>query len=323
VRHGDIVRAIMKRIAALGLVMLAALALVAGTASIASGADRAVGRRPANFAVGRTTVQYDDQGRTITATVFYPATGRATILDVEDAPRATKWRPYPLILFSHDLGAKPSNYQDLLHTWAQAGYVVAVPTYPPPTTSGGGDSGDDGEAPSIDLGERLVDATFVIDRMLDRVQGAFGQIVDRERIAAVGHSLGAVTTYILAFATEERDTRIGAAVALAGGLAGDPSLYFGGSAVPLLAIHGDGDTSDPIEGTAEVYQLAGAPKYFVTLVDGDHVASFVDPSNPGMGVVERTTLDFFRAYLDGDASAVAQLKRDGKVAGVAKIKGQS
>jgi predicted dienelactone hydrolase len=317
----------MKRTAALGLVMLAALAAVGGNAPTASGAERAqraTAPRPTDFAVGKTTVRYDPQGRTVTATVFYPATGRATTLEVEDAPPATKWGRHPLILFSHDVGATPSNYQELLHTWAQAGNVVAVPTYAPPSASGSGSgNGDDADVPTIDIGERVVDASFVIDRMLDRVQGGFGQIVDRKRIAAVGHSLGAVTTYILAFATEERDPRIGAAVALGGGLAGDPSLYFGGTAVPLLMIHGDGDTTDPIEGTAEVYELAGAPKYFVTLLDGDHAASFVDPGNPGQRVVERTTLDFFRAYLDGDASAVAQLKRDGKVAGVAKIKGQS
>jgi predicted dienelactone hydrolase len=311
----------MKRTAALCLGLLAALASMAGTTTAAAGAERAAAeRRPTDFAVGKTMVQFDDQGRTITATVYYPAAGRATTLAVQNAPRATKWGPYPLILFNHDVAAKPSNYRDLLHTWAQAGNVVAVPTYAPPTRSG---VGGDGEAQTIDVGERVFDASFVIDRMFDRVQGGFGQLVDRESVGVVGHSLGAVTTYILAFATELRDPRVTAAVALAGGLGGDPSHYFGDTAVPLLAIHGDRDTTDPIEGTAEAYRLAGAPKFFVTLIDGDHAASFVDPSNPGMGVVEKTTLDFFRAYLHGDADAVAQLKRDGKVAGVAKIKSQS
>ena len=132
--------------------------------------------------------------------------------------------------------------------------MVAVPTYAPATNSGVDVDGE--EVPSIDVGERVTDASFVIDRMLDRAQGGFGRIVDRERIAAVGHSLGAVTTYVLTYATEARDDRITAAVALAGGLAGDPSLYFGGTTVPLLAIHGDADTTDPIEGTAEVYAMA-------------------------------------------------------------------
>ena len=307
----------MKWIAAL----LAAFAAVASTSAVTSSAQGAASRPPTDFAVGRTTVAYDDHGRTITATVYYPATGRATTLEVEDAPRATKWGPYPLILFSHDVGAKPSSYHELLHQWAQDGYVVAVPTYAPATNSGVDVEGE--EVPSIDVGERVTDASFVIDRMFDRAQGGFGRIVDRERIAAVGHSLGAVTTYVLTYATEARDDRITAAVALAGGLAGDPSLYFGGTTVPLLAIHGDADTTDPIEGTAEVYAMASAPKYFVTLLDGDHAASFVDPSNAGMSVVEKTTTDFFRAYLGGDAGAVALLKRDGKVAGVAKIKAQS
>ncbi len=38
--------------------------------------------------------------------------------------------PYPLIVFSHGLGASPAGYRSLLVVWAAAGYVVAAPAFP-------------------------------------------------------------------------------------------------------------------------------------------------------------------------------------------------
>ncbi|HEY7105568.1 MAG TPA: dienelactone hydrolase family protein [Acidimicrobiia bacterium] len=309
----------MKRIGALGVALLAALTALSAASGPLSAGTKAKARPPLDYAVGRTVVQYDENGQTVTATIFYPAAGRATTLDVEDAPRATKWAPYPLILFSHDLGATPASYHELIHKWAEEGYVVAVPTYPSPATS----SSDADRQQPIDIGERATDASFVISRMLDRVQGGFGQMVDRKRIAAVGHSLGAATTYLLAYGSQGHDERIAAVVTLGGGLAGDPSLYFGGVNTPLLAIHGDSDAVDPIDNTTEIYKLASPPKYFITLIGGSHSAPYEDPTNSALTVVEKTTTDFLQAYLDHDATAISRLRADGKVSGVTTFKGQT
>jgi predicted dienelactone hydrolase len=260
-------------------------------------------------------LSFDNQGRTVDTTVYYPATGRATTLAVENAPRATKWGPYSLILFSHELGASPAPYAPLLHTWAEAGYIVAVPTYTAPTDA---DADENGQI-VVDVGERVTDASFVIDRMLDRVQGGFGSIVNRHHIAAAGHSLGATTTYVLGF-SEVSDPRIRAAVAIGGSVAGDSSGYFTGVDTPLLAIHGDADETDPIEGATEVYALASPPKFLVTLLGADGNSPFATAGDPALRVVEETTIDFFSAYLRGRVSGLQQLARDGKVAEVAKIR---
>src|SRR6266550_1522924 len=74
--------------------------------------------------------------------------------------------------------------------------------------------------------------------------------------------------------SRRRDTRINAAVALSGGIAGDASNYFSGADTPLLAIHGDADETDPIDGTSAIYALASPPKFFVTLLGGDHASAF-------------------------------------------------
>jgi dienelactone hydrolase len=309
----------MKRIGAVGAAFLAVLTALSAAVGPASAGTRTKATPPLNYAVGRTVVQYDDNGRTITTTIFYPATGRATTVEVENAPRATKWAPFPLILFSHDLGATPTAYRELIHSWAQEGYVVAVPTYPPPPAS----SSDTPTPEPIDIGERATDASFVISRMLDRVQGGFGQMVDHKRIAAVGHSLGAATTYLLAYGAQAHDERIAAAITFGGGLAGDPSLYFSGVNTPLLVLHGDSDAVDPIDGSAAIYKLASPPKFFITLVGGSHSAPYEDPSNAALSVVEKTTNDFLQAYLDHDVTAIGRLRTDGKVSGVTTFKGQT
>jgi fermentation-respiration switch protein FrsA (DUF1100 family) len=304
----------MKRAASRGLLALTALSwcLVPTAAGAAAAKDEP---RPAEFAVGVTKQTYEDAGREVDVTVYYPAAGRATTLEVTDAPRATKWAPYPLILFSHELGAKATTYVPLIHTWVAEGYVVAIPTYAPPTKS---DRDDDGQV-VVDVGDRVSDGSFVLDRMLDRVKGGFGEIVDDERIAAVGHALGAIITLVLGYSTDLQDPRIDAVATLAGGFAGDEADYFQDIETPYLAIHGDADTTDPISGSVVAYALANPPKFFITLVDGEHTTPYVTPGDPAYRVVERATLDFFAAYLEGHTSAIRQLERDGKVKGVATI----
>ena len=108
----------------LGLLVAAVLAL---SASPSLAAAEKAPKRPTLFTVGTSTVNFDNQGRSVTTTVYYPATGRASTLSIDGAPRTTKWGPYPLIVFSHDLRASPTPYARLLHAWAADGYVVRGP----------------------------------------------------------------------------------------------------------------------------------------------------------------------------------------------------
>ncbi len=69
---------------------------------------------------------------------------------VVNAPADAANGPYPLIVFSHGLGASPSAYQGLLVRWAAAGYVVAAPAFPKTNTAatGGIDPGDFANQPA-------------------------------------------------------------------------------------------------------------------------------------------------------------------------------
>ena len=212
----------------------------------------------------------------------------------------------------------PTPYAPLLHAWAEAGYVVAVPTYAPPTDA---DTDENGQI-VVDLGERVTDASFVIDRMLDRVQGGFGSIVDRNHIAAAGHALGATTTYVLAFSTEgQRPARYEPRSRSGARSPATPAGYFTGVDTPLLAIHGDADTTDPIEGATEIYALANPPKFFVTLLGADRQQSVRDRRRSGVasGRGDHARL-LHRVPSRSGEWARNSSRRDGKVAEVAKIK---
>ena len=73
---------VRKRSAVLSLLLLALVALSASPA-----VARKPAPRPTDFAVGVTTLRFDNQGRTLDTTVYYPATGRASTLAVVNAPR--------------------------------------------------------------------------------------------------------------------------------------------------------------------------------------------------------------------------------------------
>ena len=69
------------RAAVLGLLLLAGVGL-----SASPGAARTTPKRPLEFAVGTTTLHFDNQGRSLATTVYYPATGRASTLAIDGAP---------------------------------------------------------------------------------------------------------------------------------------------------------------------------------------------------------------------------------------------
>src|SRR3954469_9347624 len=54
--------------------------------------------------------------RVLPTTVWYP-------VDTQNGP-------YPLVMFAHGYGVTPATYAALLSRIAEAGYVVAAPTYP-------------------------------------------------------------------------------------------------------------------------------------------------------------------------------------------------
>jgi fermentation-respiration switch protein FrsA (DUF1100 family) len=215
-------------------------------------------------------------------------------------PDAARGR-FPLVLFSHGLGGEPEDYRELLVRWAAAGFVVAAPAYPRT-------SGQASRADVLDVLNQPSDASYVITAVLalDGGRGPLRGRVDPARVGAAGHSAGGVTT--IGLFTGGRDERLAAGVVLAGNALG-VGTAFAGEAAPMLFVHGGRDGVVPYSSGRTAYDAVPWPKAFLTLPDGDHGGGLLGGGDRGFQAVVRTTLDFLRWSLYGDAAARRRLDR--------------
>lgn len=220
--------------------------------------------------------------RPLPTTVWYPATGDG---------------PFPVIVFSHGLGAEPSDYGDILARWARAGFVVAAAAYPH-TSAGVADF------QVIDLLNQPADASSVLTQVL-ALDGKAGDPLagrlDRDHVAAAGHSGGGITT--LGMLSGARDDRLTAAVVLAGRqvLPGT----FTGPAIPVLFVHGERDKTVRYADGLAAFKAVPWPKAMLTLPDAGHIVT----SGRDFDLVADATTDFWRWSLYGDAGAERRLER--------------
>jgi fermentation-respiration switch protein FrsA (DUF1100 family) len=247
--------------------------------------------------------------RTLKTRVYYPAAGAVSDSETVDAPALASDGPFPLIVFAHGLGAVAEVYRDLLHSWAQSGYVVAAPNFPLSNARA------PGGPVAADYVNQPGDVSFVIDRMLDRnTAGDLADLIAADRIGTAGQSLGGFTTLGVAFNSCCLDTRIRAAAPMSAAAPDFPGVYFTGIHTPLLAIHGDVDDTVPYAKGLEYYALANRPKAFVTIVGGDHIIPFVaGPNRPETAPVRESTLAFFDLYLKERSDARARLDAVGEL----------
>ena len=313
----------MRRTVLLGAVACALqlLSMERGTAGTSAAAGAA---SPA--AVTTTTMTFVDTSRptpswngmpqapsrTLVTTIWSPARKPGTTASPGNGDGA-----YPLIVFAHGLGGSPQGYQQLLTAWAAAGYVVAAPRFPLSSieTPGGADGGDIGNQPG--------DMSFVIDEVLKASAASSGPLsglVDPNEIAAAGHSNGAITTLGLVANSCCRDTRVKAAVVMAGTTEGLGSgQYDLAEAPPLLVVQDLHDGLVPYTDAVAVFNKERGPKALLAL-DWDshpdpsgssaHMAASGEVGSTSGRVIESTT-DFFNAFLKHEHGSLQSVSRDG------------
>lgn len=271
------------------------------------------------LAVAVRTETFVDASRPTPAEGDAPARPSRTL--VTTFARPDQPGPFPLIVFSHGFGGGGEDYVGLLRAIASAGYVVAAPDYP--LTSKNAPGGPQRGTP--DMAEQPADASFVIGeilRMSGDPNGPLSGAVDPARIGAVGHSMGAGVTMGLAYNECCQDRRVKAAVILAGSI---PSVYrgvyFRPPSPPILVVHGEDDDALPYLGGRRVFLDAGVPKFFLTIVGGDHNAPY-SPGGRGADVVIAATVDFLDAYLKGRPDGITRLEADTDKPGVAQLESE-
>jgi dienelactone hydrolase len=262
------------------------------------------GSAPASaFAVGRRVLQFSrGADRPLPTTVWYPATGTVpgTPDPVDDAPAATG--RFPVVLFSHGLTSQPGDYAPMLARWAQAGFIVAGPTYPH-TSYGVAD------LDALDIVDQPQDASSVLDALL-ALTDPLGRIIDPDRLAAAGHSAGGITTVGLFSA--HRDERLKAGVVLAGtDFQGAP---FSGPSAAMLFVHGRKDTTVTYRAGHAVFAAVPWSRAMLSITDGGHVTRAAD-----FEATTGTSTEFLRWALYGDGAARGRIPAAARSGAVATV----
>ncbi|CAN5478025.1 hypothetical protein BH18ACT1_BH18ACT1_01480 [soil metagenome] len=257
--------------------------------------------------------------RTLPTLILYPAVGvPAASGEVAEAEPLVDEGPFPLVIYNHGVTATGPVYAARMREWAEAGYVVAAPTFP--LSRGGAPGG-----PSIQAyRNQPEDVRFVLDELL-RLDGAQGTIlsdlVDGERIAVGGHSLGAITTLGFGFNTCCGDERVDAFLPMAGVQLPftDGEFRFDDS-VPLLLVHGDADGTVPFGGSEAVYAAASGPKHLLRLLGAPHTPFF---GGPWPEVVDAGVIGFLDAYLKDRPDGLDRLRAAGSRPGVSSLQSEA
>ncbi|WP_019929098.1 hypothetical protein [Nocardia sp. BMG111209] len=286
--------------------------------------------------------------------VSLPAPGRGTELRVRISAPVTG-TGLPVLLFSHGFGQSLDSYAPLADYWAAGGFVVVQPTHLDSATLGIGP--DDPRYPDI-WRIRVDDLTAILDH-LDLVEAAVPGLagrMDRDRIAAAGHSWGAQTVSMLLGARvldavgvpgeSVADSRIRAGVLLAvpgtGGADLSPfaaenfpfmSPDFARMTTPALVVAGDADRSQlSVRGPdwfTDAYHLSPGAAGLLTLFGAEHslggisgyaVTETTDENPDRVAAIQRLTLAYLRSALDpADAGWAAAQADPAGIGGLGRI----
>jgi predicted dienelactone hydrolase len=215
----------------------------------------------------------------------------------------------PLVIFAHGYNGDPGKFTQLLGHWAAAGFVVAAPRFPITYTG----AADGPLARAGDIAQQPQDMSFVLDQLL---AGKYASRIDRTRIGAAGLSLGGGTTWGLITDRPNRDPRVRAAIVMDGNRFGFGDATYVPNRMPVLVYHADHDYSLPFADAQKAYAQIRPPKYFVTLFETVHAQPYEDDPDPADDMVRQSSVDFWRAYLLGDAKARSEIVATATVAGV-------
>lgn len=239
---------------------------------------------------------------------------------------------YPLIVFFHGALCSGEGYAALAEHWASHGYVVILPSHP---DSGRPGSVDRDPQNKIFL-EQVADMSSVLDS-LDAIKTQVEPLrhaIDPTRVAAAGHSMGALIATIVAGLTRLdsdgsrlslRDDRFDVAVLLSGPgpLPLTPQDAWASVTLPTLVTTGTRDHAN--RGTAGAtwewrlgaFRLTPPGDKFGLVIDGaDHFLGGMlcaeradgSPDLEAFDILKNVSTAFLDAYLKNDAAARAYLQ---------------
>ena len=252
---------------ALGLLWSVGLALAAGCTTLAPPVGTESARRLAAgpYRVVRSELRLEDTTRPTPPNRTAPGASTRTL-------RTSIWAPQgapglaPLVVYSHGFSSSREEAAPLAEHLASYGWIVAAADFPLSCRDAPG-------GPTVrDVAGQVADVRFLVDSLLAPPPAAGLPLsADPKRVAAVGLSLGGLTTTLVAFHPDLRDPRLRSAVSIAGPAAIFTERFFRGADVPFLMIAGTDDLIvDYVANAAPI--LSRDPRAaLLTLAAGSHV----------------------------------------------------
>jgi predicted dienelactone hydrolase len=263
----------MIRLAKVALVLVVILALAAlyvfnPRLPVPEGAASATLYEPGPLDVTREAIALLDTSRPTPANGDFPGSAARELNGYLWTPARRDAKPFPLIVYSHGFMSSVAEPEYLVEFLVPKGYAVVAVNYP--LSNGNAPGG----ATINDVLNQPGDVSFVIDAMLARSADAgdpLHGLLDPSRIAAVGLSLGGLTTQLAAYHRDLRDPRLRAAVSIAGPSAQLERRFFETADLPFMMIAGSTDAIVPYEENAAPIPTKAANSLLVTLDRGSHV----------------------------------------------------
>ena len=264
---------------------------------------------PSSSLVTALTLRDSSRNREIPLRLYYPSHLSSSL---------------PLIVFSHGFGGTREGYEYLGRGWADAGYIVILPTHL------GSDSdalarlglrGASDPAAAFEMQrQRTADVRFilsslkVIDHQLREIHGK----INNKQIGVSGHSMGAGTALLVGGATAAlpngsaqsfRDKHVRAVVAISPqgpGEEGFTDHSWDHFPLPALTMSGTRDRGiggQPPEWRTQAFQHMPAGSKYQVIVNGADHLTFAVGGRFRSCILQETTA-FWDAYLKGEAEKI-------------------
>jgi serine/threonine protein kinase/dienelactone hydrolase len=264
---------------------------------------------PSSSRTATLTLHDSDRNREIPLKIFYPDHISGSL---------------PLIIFSHGYGGSREGYEYLGRGWADAGYIVILPTHIGSDTDaltqlGLRGAGDPAAAFEMQR-QRTADVRFVLSslKLIDQQVREIHGKINNKQIGVAGHSMGAGTALLVGGATAAvpggqplslHDKHVKAVIAMSPQGPGEEGFNdhsWDHVAVPAMTMSGTKDRGiggQPPEWRTQPFQHMPAGNKYQVIVNGAEHLSFA-MGGRFRGCILQETTAFWDIYLKGQAKSI-------------------